>query len=61
MWGNHQRYSYQMTSGNPRIWVIDGATLIGWLDPQTKEIVRFATKAETDVMLADALKRKPPA
>lgn len=55
-----QRYGYQMTSDDPRVWVIDGFECIGWLDLETNEIIRFISEESTNKMLAEVLKRKPP-
>ena len=54
-----QGYSYQMTAGDPRIWVFHGCECIGTLDPDTRELRRFISQEQSDDMLADALKKKP--
>ena len=56
-----QGFSYQMTAGDPRIWVFQGCECVGWMDAKTHKLTRFASEAETNALLDAALKRKPPA
>lgn len=54
-----QIYSYQMSTGDPRIWVFDGCECIGTLDPETRQLRRFISQEQSDEMLAAALEKKP--
>ncbi len=53
-------YSYQMTSGDDRIWVHKDGIWVGWLDRETGKIISPVTEAQCSEMLHAALKRKPP-
>jgi hypothetical protein len=53
------RYNYQVNCQDLRVWVFDGCECIGWIDLETNKLRLFVSEAQSNAMLADALKKKP--